>query len=587
MKTFAGTKYMVGLILLFPFALAWGITFTNVTTLANLDGYPYSRASAWFDYDRDGYQDLVVGSELGYNRLHRNNGDGTFTDVTQEAGIPFQPGIWGVNFADIDNDGYQEIYFSDRAPDTVSEGRNTLLLNTGHGDFIDISDTSGAGVPGGGIAACFAPFSKGYNIDLFVPNQYYPNVEFPFFLTNNGGITFTDRTEQVGLHLRDWWDVPIVFDFDNDSQLELFCTKDYHGNSMYEYVPGGQFTDISDSINIQTPCGYGATIGDINNDGYFDLYVTNWHDIYDNLFIFNGTYYDDETWAWHARGNTWTSAAHFADFNNDGWLDLLVMGAGTGNKYYENDAGTEYVDRTAQSGLSNYNYNWGMSIGDYDNDGFLDIFMPEYIHSSNGGRLYHNNGNDNNWFKVELEGRRSNRDGIGARIYVESDSFRQTRQVIAGSGFGSQNSLIQHFGLGQDSSIHYLSIQWPSGINDIYADLGVNQTLHAIEGEIVSVDDAPLQTPAEFHLGSFYPNPFNAGTRASLDVFKSSYLDIEITDILGRRVKKLHQGMIEPGQRALYWDGIDEDGIHSHSGIYFCTASDGETTESARIVLIK
>ena len=568
---------------------ALAVTFSDVTTYSNLDNYPLSRCSAWLDYDRDGYLDLIVGSENGNNRLHRNNGDGTFADVTEEAGIPERPGIWGINFADINNDGFQEVYLSARAPDTFSAGRNLLLSNDAGTCFTDISEISGANVPGGGVAACFAPFDKDAYIDLFVPNQYYPDMEYPYLLINVMNNTFEDQTVQYGLHILDWWDVPAAFDFDNDRMLDLFCTKDYHGNSLYKRTWYSHFEDWTDSLNIQTACGYGITIGDVNNDGWFDLYLTNWHYLTDNLFIYDTSgSYINMTLEWNVPGNIWTSAPHFADFDNDGWLDLMVMAAGSGNRYYRNVNGTGFEDNTLESGLTNSSYNWGASIGDYNNDGFLDIFIPEYLHSSNGGRLYRNNGNNNNWVQIELIGTSCNRDGIGARLWLDSPSTSQTRQVMGGSGFGSQNSLVQHFGLARDSIINFLEIWWPDGTIEIYEDISVNQLITIVEGDASYIyQDRRIVVPNCFQLKEVYPNPSNNAINFEIEILQTTYIRIEIIDILGKKAKCIFKGSLDPGIFYYLWDGCDSKGKDVSSGLYFVRVSNSMDVAIKKVTLAK
>jgi hypothetical protein len=588
MKSLPVIILTMSLFVILSTVVVFGVTFTDVTQQAHLNNYPTCRASAWLDYNRDGLLDLVIGSEVGTNRLHKNMGDGTFLNVTSTAHIPFRTGVWGINYADIDNDGFEDIYYSTRAPDTFSAGRNILLYNTGLGHFTDISESSYANVPGGGIAACFAPFSKGPWVDLFVPNQYYPDTEFPNLLVNGGNATFSDITTDVGLHTRDWWDVPIAFDYDNDARLELFCTKDYNGNSMYDRPFGYNFIDISDSLHFQTPCGYGATVGDVNNDGWFDLYITNWHDYTDNLFIYDSTHcrYYDRTQSWGAPATTWTSAAHFADFDNDGWLDLFVTGAGTGNTYYRNVGGHSFSNQTGPAGLINTGYNWGASIGDYDNDGFLDIFVPEYV-NGNGGKLYHNNGNNNHWVEFELEARYCNRDGIGARLYLESASFTQTRQVIAGSGFGSQNSLVQHFGLGSNNLVNRLTIIWPGGGTDIFDSVAVDAKYHVIQGEALSVNGEPVSLPANFSIVKAYPNPFNSQVQIEINISRDCHLSADIIDILGRKIKSLISEDSGPQTLKLTWDGTDQSGSAASSGVYYCRITDGFNRECAKLTLLK
>jgi hypothetical protein len=364
---------------------------------------------------------------------------------------------------------------------------------------------------------------------------------------------------------------------------------DYHGNAMYKEYAFSIFIDVTDSMNFQTPCGYGATIGDINNDGWFDMFITNWHNYTDNLFLRDSTAgFIDVTNSWGAFGNDWTSAAHLADFDNDGWLDLYVSGAGTGNKYYRNEFGTCFIDETEESGMTNYAYNWGASVGDYNNDGFLDIYVPEYFYSGNGGRLYRNNGNSNNWIKFKLSGQISNRDGIGARLFLASPSTRQTSQVIAGSGFGSQNSLIQHFGLGQDAIVSTLTIVWPSGRTDQFEMIPAGNSYIVEEGSgIVNIEDDSIILPSDFRISNIYPNPFNNMARIQVEVTKEMNLTIDIIDILGREIKLLHTGRIDPGTKSIIWDGTDEQGSQVSSGTYFCRVRSLDRVISERLSLVK
>ena len=567
--------------------IAFGVSFTDVTTTAHLENTPMARGSAWVDYDRDGYIDLFLGGEIGANRLYRNWEDGTFRNVTFQTRIPQTGGIWAVNYADIDNDGFEDLYMSVRAPDTIGAGRNILLRNTGTGYYIDISDTSGADVPGGGVAACFAPFSKESFVDIFVPNQYYPRPEYAVLLENTNGLSFVDRTEFYGLYAIDWWDVPLAFDYDNDTQLELFCTKDFSGGGMYDRINGPAFINVIDQLNINTPCGYGATIGDVNNDGWFDLYITNWRSYQVNLFIFDSTSgsYNNETFQWHAPNPAWTSAAHFADFDNDGWVDLFMTGAGTGNCLYMNDSGRDFFNFTDQAGLTNDHYNWGACIGDYDNDGFLDIFVPEYV--SGNGRLYHNNGNNNNWVKFQLHGIYSNRDGIGARLILDTPNYHQIREVLAGSGYGSQNSLIQHFGIGADTIINRLEIRWPGVGSDIFENLPVNYQYDVYEGQEMSANDEPIQIPVSFAISNAYPNPFNGSVSFEIDTPGKQYLEVSILDILGNKVKTLYSQYTESRRLILLWDSKTDSGERAASGVYFCNVSNGIEIKSRKVVLLK
>jgi enediyne biosynthesis protein E4 len=461
-------------------------TFTKITTGPVVSEGGSSVHGAWADYDGDGYLDLFVsngtfGAGTGEaNFLYRNSGDGTFTKVTTGV-IVSEPvdssgGAWG----DYDNDGYPDLF----VPNKVL--RNDLLYrNNGDGSFTKI--LTGSVVTNGQFAsggAAWADFDNDGYLDLYVPvsniasqNRLYRNNGDGTFgrMTNNPVVTEHGRAPGAA-----WGD------YDNDGNIDLFvCRNDDQNNSLYRNTGHESFTRISaGSIVNDGGFSIGSSWADYDNDGFFDLFVANDGPVPAANFLYHNNGDGNFTRitnniAARELGN-WAVGA-WGDYDNDGFIDLFVTDVAAKNALYHNNGDGSFTKITAGSPANDIGSSFGCSWGDYDNDGFLDLFVAN--RDSRNNFLYRNNDNSNAWLKVKLVGTQSNRSGIGAKLRVTAkirgNSIRQLRQ-ISGGGFG-QSTLLAHFGLGDATNIDTVRIEWPSGTVQEFHDVEVKQFLTVTE----------------------------------------------------------------------------------------------------------
>jgi hypothetical protein len=410
-------------------------SFTRITNGALVNYIGTTVTSAWADFNNDGFPDAFVPDETGNNFLYRNNGDGTFTDVTAAA-LPAVPNsyIWNAAWGDYDNDGYVDLFAAgsiSESPQSIP-GRNLLYHNNRNGTFTRITDS----------------------------------------------IVVDDVQFCVGTA----W-----ADYDNDGQLDLFVVKALGVNSgtpnrLYHNNGNGTFSRVtSGPIATDLGSGLGCAWGDYNNDGFLDLFVPNEMGLKSFLYRNNG----DGSFTKITQGDVVNTvaqslAAVWADYDNDGFLDLLVVNGRTGfnaNHLYRNQGDGTFLRVTNVAPATDLGTWHGAVWGDYDNDGFLDLFAANW---GSTNILYHNNGNSNAWLKVKLRGTVSNRDAIGAKIRVKATiggAVRwQLRQISGGDGV-VQNSIVAHFGVGDATNIGLVRIEWPSGIVQELTNVAARQLL--------------------------------------------------------------------------------------------------------------
>ncbi|PYI86853.1 MAG: hypothetical protein DME26_08115 [Verrucomicrobia bacterium] len=437
-----------------------------------------STGVAWGDYDADGFLDLFV-SNFGtpFNFLYRNNGDETFTRIASGVVATEDMNAEGAAWADYDNDGDLDLFVS------VGLGANDVLYsNDGAGGFTKI--TNGPPVRSGGNSrgCAWADYDNDGWVDLFVANEQSQN---NFLFHNEGlvgftritnGVIATDRGNSFGCS---WGD------YDNDGYPDLFVANNGRPSFLYHNQRDGTFAKIvSGPIVTNVASSASGSWGDYDNDGYLDLFVANlgqrnflYHNQGDGTYIqiTNGPIVEEVSYSW---GGAW------ADFDNDGYLDLFVANGqpnGTGVKdYLFRNAGDGSFTKVVRGSLVNDNAAGdGCAWGDFNNDGFVDLFVSNINGQNNF--LYRNNGNSNHWLTVQCKGRVSNASAIGARLELTADingkSVRQIREISGGGGYGSQNDLRAHFGVGQAAIIPSLRIRWPSGIVQRLANLAVDQLL--------------------------------------------------------------------------------------------------------------
>ena len=497
------------------------------------------------DFNQDGWIDLyVTSSKLGSrNRLFRNNGNGTFTDVAAAAGLAQanQGGacidaVWG----DYDNDGWPDLYL-------VRWGTNLLYHNNGNGTFTDVTARAGVGHQGNGSCALWFDYNDDGWLDLYTCDYFRPVDLFrlpdtrimhedfetardggpKILFRNNGDGTFTDVTKEAGVADTGWTLDVAHGDYNNDGYQDLFLANDFGPDRVFRNNGDGTFTDVSDTtIGWDTCKGMNAELGDFNNDGWLDLYVCN---IYTKEYVKegnrlhrnmgDGTFKDisfeagvfDCGWAWAGR---------FWDYDNDGFLDIMVangyisanpkdeyftklastvtkpnfdptdamnwpvMGDSTFSGYepkrvFHNEGNETFKEVAADLGLADTRDGRGLAIFDFDRDGDLDVYLSCQGQESVFWR--NDLGPRKQWLEVDLQGTHCNRSAIGARLTLTCGGQKLLREVNGGNGDHSQNPLRQHFGLGQAKLIERLEIRWPNGFVETYRNLQPNQFLKFVE----------------------------------------------------------------------------------------------------------
>jgi hypothetical protein len=464
--------------------------FTVITNGPVVNDHGDSTGCAWGDYDNDGNLDLFV-SNFGtpFNYLYRNQGDGTFARVTTGAIATDDTNSEGATWGDYDNDGFLDLFVA------VGLGGNDLLYrNNGDGSFTKIAADPVVQSAGNSRGCAWGDYDNDGHLDLFVANEQGQN---NFLFHNNGGgaftkINFGSIVNDGGASYGCAWG-----DYDNDGYLDLFVANLNQNNFLYHNNRDGTFTRVtSGRIVSDGGASQGCAWGDYDNDGLLDLFVANrnqknflCHNEGNGLFsaITNGSIVND-------IGYSWSPA--WIDYDNDGSLDLFVAngpasGAGQNNFLYRNNGDGTFTRVTTGTIVNDGANSDACAWGDYNNDGFLDLFVSNLNGQNN--LLYRNDGNTNNWLTVRCVGRLSNKSGIGVKVRLQTmaGSRWQMREISGGSGYGSQNAPYAYFGLGAATNIDIVRIEWPSGIVQQLQAVAPKQLLTVTEPE-VSIQPADL-----------------------------------------------------------------------------------------------
>ena len=456
-------------------------TFTDVSVEAGVDLRVWGMGAEWADYDNDGWLDLVV-SAYGENVLYHNDGDGTFSDRTRAAGLGGKRGFWsGVAWADYDRDGFLDLYV------------------TGYVKYSRPSEPTAAA-----------------QYDVENPASINPNAFPPernLLYHNNRDGTFTEVAARAGVlgdrgkSLEAAW-----ADFDEDGWPDLYVANDVTDNQLFRNRGNGTFEDISHLAHVADyRSAMGLAVGDWNGDGHLDIHITHWiaqeNALYTNVgHRTPGTHtgpaveFKDEADRYGLGQITldfvgW--GTFFFDYDNDGKLDLFVanghtfqrrdapqfLAPETGQLFWNQGVGHGFYDVSAASGeyFRTPYVGRGAAYADYDNDGDLDVVVVN--HGGPAVLLRNDGGNRAHWLKVKLEGRRSNRTAVGAKIRLVAEHTTQVREVGDQASYLSQNDLTEHFGLGTIAQVESLVVIWPSGLHQVWTGLPSNQTVRLVEGE--------------------------------------------------------------------------------------------------------
>ncbi|MXV77149.1 CRTAC1 family protein [Candidatus Poribacteria bacterium] len=519
-----------------------GITFEHTDGRSGLRLFNEFLGSGggFFDYDGDGDLDiyLVNGAiqtdnqrEITpHNVLYRNNGDGTFTDVTEIAGVGSTEYGIGAAVGDYDNDGDIDLY-------VTNFGEDQLYQNNGDGTFIDVTKKAKVGNQKWGTSAAFADVDNDGFLDIYVANyadynpkkdikceergvhvycgpHAYPAVHDTFF-KNSGDGAFTDVSELYRPpDLMPMHGLGITFgDYDGDGDIDLYVANDQDPNFLFQNDAKKSFLEIALISGVcyndmgKEEAGMGTDFGDYNNDAQLDLTVSNYqtetntvYQNHDKDFFVDNTIASGIAEVTHGYLG-W--GIKFFDYDNDGYQDIFVANGHLmdniamlekhvsypqRNLLFRNLGDGTYANVISDAdGLSLKKVSRGAAFGDYDNDGDLDILVTNC--NQRPDLLENVVGNRNNWIQIQVIGKKSNRSGIGTKIKVVTGNLLQFREVQSGGSYLSFHDLRAHFGVGKAEQIDLIEIKWTSGQIDKSVNVSVNQRLLAVEGEKIVVID--------------------------------------------------------------------------------------------------
>ena len=518
------------------------------STILEVDG----SGVALIDYDNDSWLDIYLVNSSTFGALARkapapramllhNNRDGTFTDVTEKAGVANERWGFGVAVGDYDNDGWPDMY-------VTNFGKNRLYRNNHDGTFTDVAEKAGVAIGGWSTGATWGDYDRDGHLDLFVPGYLKFDPEHPILsgkngvpegscefrgvhvfcgpiglagepnhlFHNNGDGTFTDVTLTAGVADPDGgfgWS-SVFLDVDDDGWLDLLVANDSAPNFLYRNNRDGTFKDMSFLSGFavngdgRAQASMGIAVGDYNRDGKVDLFVTTFSD--DNFTLFHNDgdgYFSDVTLQSGLLQPTipflgWADA--FLDFDNDGLLDIFTANGHVYPVADKLDWGTTYAQRpllfqnlngakfrevpsARGSGLADVIPARGAAFGDIFNDGRISVVINNIDSTPTLLRNVVKNGN--HWLGVQLRGgAKSPRDAIGAKVFVTTGGVRQRADVFSGASYCSSSDLRAHFGLGRAEKVDKLEIHWPSGTYDEFAVRVVDRIVKVTEGKGIEDD---------------------------------------------------------------------------------------------------
>jgi enediyne biosynthesis protein E4 len=524
---------------------ASGISWTHVNG-RSADMYLPETTGAgcgFLDYDNDGWMDIYLvnsGACDFYtpspplrNALYRNNRDGTFTDVTEKAGVASGGYGQGVAVGDYDGDGFPDLYLT-------QYGRSVLYHNNGDGTFSDVTVKAGVAAPGWASSAVWFDYDNDGRLDLFVcrfvdftkeKNKWCGNREknerwyciprvydpMPCWLFhNNGDGTFTDVSKASGIadSLAKAWGV-VACDINNDGWMDLFVANDTVPNFLFvnrkgRFEESGLPAGVGYSAYGRARSGMGVDAADYDQDGWIDLFVANVDQEMFSLYHNNKNETFSDVAVPTGIGSTTRLMSgwglKFFDYDNDGNLDLLLCNGHPDDKVDAHTDGVKYREpmllyHNTGNGLTNVSSQGGpifsrplaargMALGDFDNDGSVDVLVA--INNGAPVLLRNNAGRQNHWLGVKLVGKKSNPDAIGAQVTYQAGDLKRTRAKVGGGSYLSSHDPRMVLGLGKREKIDWVEVKWPmpGGATQRFTDLPVDRYITIVEGQEKASDFA-------------------------------------------------------------------------------------------------
>ncbi|MGO9403273.1 MAG: CRTAC1 family protein [Terriglobales bacterium] len=522
---------------------ASGITWTHTAGLSPEKYLPQSTGAgcAFLDYDNDGWMDIYLvnsgkcdiftPTQPLRNALYRNNRDGTFTDVTEKAGVVGGGYGMGVAVGDYNGDGFPDLY-------VTQYGRSILYRNNGDGTFTDVTEKAAVAAPGWAASAVWFDYDNDGRLDLFVChfvdfdkskhhncgapsipaikglNEYcYPRIYSPmpsWLFHNNGDGTFTDVSQKMGIAENPGksWGV-VATDVNNDGWMDLFVSNDTDANFLFINRAGRRFEEVGFTSGVgfgeggKARSGMGVDSADFNQDGWMDLFVTDLNHELDGFYQnrHDETFDDIAAPTGIANASKLMSGwgVKFLDYDNDGNIDLMIANGHPDDlieKIYDSvtyrerimlfhNSGNGLTNVTRESGPA-FNHlisARGLALGDFDNDGGVDVLISC---NDDAPVLLHNNvGSQNHWLGLNLIGKKANIDAVGARVAYQAGDLKRSRMKVGGGSYLSSHDPRMVLGIGKQPKLDWIEVKWPqpSTLVERFTDLPIDRYITIVEGQ--------------------------------------------------------------------------------------------------------
>ncbi len=505
-------------------------------TALDVNGGNYGVSFA--DIDNDGDDDLFISRTNNSSNLLFENREGIFVDITSSAKIFSNGNSRASLWADFNNDGYIDVYIANRGTS------NKMYYNNGDKTFTDVTfetNTYNASTP---VSLAAGDLNNDGWLDIYIANLLEENVLF----LNNGDGSFQDFTQSSGALDTKISMGAMLFDYDNDGDLDIYLSHDGNQpNILYQNDGQAVFTDVSEASGANyAGNGMGVDFADFNHDGWLDIYITN---LYENTLLLNngdGTFDNvSENAGVEDFGMGW--GTNCFDYNNDGWADIYVVNETSfspfPNVLYRNNGNMTFTEVSKGTVMASNLSGYGSAFSDIDLDGDLELVVAN-LGSNGTNQLFLNENHQFNWIALRLSGSESNKSAIGTRCEIYYDGSFQIDEVAAGTGYSSQNTLNLHFGLNSYEKTDSIILKWPSGKVEIYKNIEANRYYNIVEG-VGIVDNKNVITSLKAELKQttpiVYPNPFY--NEITIDWNQSlQNTQIEITSLNGQIV---YQELIE------------------------------------------